>query len=84
MGRPYHEPMTVEQIIKEARGWPTDRVEELVTRLHEVLDGGVADAEMDQAWKLEICRRLAEIDNGSVEAIDGEKVSAEVRKLVGR
>jgi putative addiction module component (TIGR02574 family) len=76
--------MTVEQIIKEARDWPAERVEELVTRLHQVLDGHVEDPAVDQAWKIEVRRRLAEIDNGSVQPIDGEKVSAEVRKLVGR
>ena len=76
--------MTVDQIIEEARRWPTDRVEELVTRLHEVLDPTPVDRKVDVAWREEVRRRLAQIDSGAVQPIDGEKVSAEVRKLIGR
>ena len=76
--------MTVDQIIEEARGWPANRVEELVTRLHEVLDPTMSDSKVDVAWREEVRRRLAEIDSGAVQPIDGEKVSAEVRKLIGR
>ena len=76
--------MTVEQIIEEARRWPTDRVEELVTRLNCVLDSNLPQTEIDQAWKEEIKRRVAEIEEGRVQLIPGEEVSARLRKIIGR
>lgn len=76
--------MTVEQIVEEARSWPTQRLEELVTRLNSVLEATEPETAIDVAWKEEVRRRLAEIDSGAVAAIPGEQVSARVRKLLGR
>ena len=75
--------MTVEQIIEEARRWPTDRVEDLVTRLNCVIESN-SPPEIDQAWKEEIKRRVAAIEEGRVQLIPGEEVSARLRKIVGR
>jgi putative addiction module component (TIGR02574 family) len=76
--------MTVEQIIEETRGWPAHRVEELVTRLHHVLDPNLSETEIDRAWKEEIRRRVAAIEKGRVQLIPGEEVSARLRKIIGR
>lgn len=74
--------MTLEQIIEETRHWPSEKVEELVDRLTEALHP--ADPAIDQAWKEETRRRLAEIENGTVQAVDGEEVSARTGRIVGR
>jgi hypothetical protein len=38
----------------------------------------------EREWRAEIRRRLAEIDSGKVEPIDGKVVSARMAKIVGR
>ncbi|MGP8246505.1 MAG: addiction module protein [Bryobacteraceae bacterium] len=38
---------------------------------------------MATAWKQEARRRLAEIQDGLDQAVDGEEVSAQVRRIVG-
>ena len=39
--------------------------------------------EIDSAWRAEIRRRVAEIENGQVHGVPGETVSARVRQIVG-
>jgi putative addiction module component (TIGR02574 family) len=75
-------PLTLEQIVEEARHWPPEKVGELVDRLSEELH--TLDPDNEEAWKQETRRRLAEIENGTVQAVDGEKVSARIRRIVGR
>ena len=83
-GTRYHTrvPMTLEQIVEEARHWPPEKLSELVHRLADELRASDPDAE--SAWKQEIRRRLNEIENGTAEAVDGETVSARIRKIAGR
>ena len=75
-------PLTLEQIVEETRHWPPEKVGELVGRLTEDLHA--SDPETEAAWKAEIDRRIDEIQNGKVQGIPGEDVSARVRKIVGR
>ena len=75
-------PLTLEQIIKETRDWPPEKVGELVDRLSQELN--TTGPEIEQAWKQEIRRRLSEIEEGSVQLVDGEQVSKRVRRVVGR
>lgn len=75
-------PITLEQIVEETRHWPPEKVGELVGRLTEDLHAG--DPETEAAWKQETRRRLAEIENGTVQPVDGEAVSARIRQIVGR
>ena len=74
--------MTVEQIVAETRQWSQDKVDELVDRLTEGTD--VIDPSIEAAWKQETRRRLAEIEDGAVQPVDGEAVSARIRQIVGR
>lgn len=75
--------ITVDQIIEEARGLPREQIAELVDRLtlslHEPLEPGV-----EEAWKNETRRRVAEIEKGEVQGIPGDEVSARIRQIVGR
>jgi putative addiction module component (TIGR02574 family) len=80
----YRQPMalTMEQIIEEARGWPPEKVGELVGSLTDDLHA--SDLETEAAWKQEIDRRIEEIQSGKVKGIPGEEVSARMRKMIGR
>ncbi len=73
--------LTVEQIIEEARHWPLEKVGELVGRLTEDLHASAPDIEA--AWKTEIDRRVKEVQDGRVQGIPGEEVSARVREITG-
>jgi putative addiction module component (TIGR02574 family) len=75
-------PLTVEQIIEEARHWPPEKVGELVGRLTESLH--TLDPETEAAWKNVVDRRIREIQSGKVQGVPGDEVSARVRKIVGR
>ena len=74
--------MTLEQIVEETRHWPPEKVGELLVRLSEDLHA--SDPEIEAAWKAEIDRRIEEIQNGKVQGIPGEEVSARIRKIIGR
>jgi len=74
-------PMTLDQIIEEARQWPAEQVAELVDRLTQQLQ---ATPEIDAAWRSETRRRLAEIESAQVQGVPGEVVSDRVRRVVGR
>lgn len=75
-------PITLEQIVAEARNWPPEKVGELVGLLTEDLHS--TEPEISAAWKAEVDRRIEEIQSGRVQAVPGEEVSARVRKIVGR
>ena len=73
--------MTVRQIVAEARLLPPEELAELVDAL--LAESAEPDPQVDEAWKLEVRRRLAEIESGRVKCIPGDQVMAEVRKIVG-
>jgi putative addiction module component (TIGR02574 family) len=75
-------PLTLEQIVEEARHWPPEKVGELVGRLTEDLHTG--DPETEAAWRSEVDRRIQEIQSGKVQGIPGKEVSARIRKIIGR
>ena len=55
---------------------------ELALSLIESLDGP-ADPDVEEAWRLEIERRVAEIDRGEVDLIPGDEVFARLRRRLG-
>jgi hypothetical protein len=57
-------PLTLEQIVEETRHWNHARLAELVDNLTLELHGGIPP-DVDDAWKKEARRRLAEIESGS-------------------
>ena len=75
-------PMTLDQIVEEARHWPPEQVAELMDRLTLTLHQ--VEPETEQAWKQEARRRVAEIESGRVTAVAGEEISERVRRIVGR
>ena len=76
-------PMTLDQIVEEANRLPREQVAEVVDRLTSALHAGV-DSEIEDSWKQETRRRLAELEVGRVQAIPGHVVSHAIRKIVGR
>ena len=55
---------------------------ELALALIESLDGE-GDTGVDEAWRVEIERRIAEIDRGEVQLIPGDEVFARLRRKLG-
>lgn len=55
---------------------------ELALELIESLDGET-DVGVEEAWRLEIDRRSAEIDRGDVQLIPGDEVFARLRRQLG-
>jgi putative addiction module component (TIGR02574 family) len=74
-------PMTLDQIVEEAGRLPTRQVVELVERLSQWLH---LSSEVEESWKAETRRRIADIEAGKVQGIPGPEVSARIRKVVGR
>jgi hypothetical protein len=74
--------LTMEEIVRETRNWPAEKVTELVgllcSDLHESLP------EIDQTWKDTAQRRLEELNSGKVREVPGEQVAAKIRKILSR
>lgn len=75
-------PMTLDQIVDETRQWPQDVRAELVERIILSAHGGVAP-HIEEAWKQETRRRVAEIQSGQARGIPLDEALAEARKRVG-
>jgi len=55
---------------------------QLALSLIESLDGP-ADPDVEEAWRLEIERRISQIDRGEVQLIPGDEVFARLRRRLG-
>ena len=55
---------------------------ELALELIESLDDKV-DADADEAWRVEIERRIADVESGKVQLIPGDQVFARIRRKLG-
>jgi len=75
--------MTLAQIVQESNQLPREQLVELVDHLAAKLHGGIAP-EIEESWRRETRRRVAEIESGQEKGIPGEEVSARIRKIVGR
>ena len=75
-------PLTLDQIVEEVRRWPAEQVTELVDRLSSALHN--QNPPVEEAWKQETRRRLAEIEAGQVQGIPGEQVAEDIRRSIGR
>ncbi len=76
-------PMTIEQLVAEARRLPPEQSAEFIERLlAETLSE--PDPEIERAWKAEVRRRIDEIESGVEPGVPGEQAMAELRRIVGR
>jgi putative addiction module component (TIGR02574 family) len=75
-------PMTLKELYTETRRLPREQATELIDLM--LIDTfSEPESEVEAAWGREIDRRLTELESGQVQAIPGEQVMAEVRKIVG-
>lgn len=75
--------LTLDQIVEEAQQWPDDVVADLVDRLMLARHGGL-DPVINAAWRGEAQRRLAELENGTVQGVPLEETLAKARAILGR
>jgi putative addiction module component (TIGR02574 family) len=75
-------PITLDQIVEETRQLPADVVARLVDRILVARHGGI-EPDVEQAWKAEIERRVAEIEAGTAQGIPVESSLARIRKIAG-
>ena len=73
---------TPESIINEALALPEeerlDIVDALLASIYKTSD------EIDQAWKVELERRMASVESGEATLIPAEEVFAELRRRYGK
>jgi len=75
--------LTLDQIVEEAQQWPGDVVSDLVDRLMLAKHGGL-DPGSDAAWRAEAHRRLAELENCTVQGVPLEDTLAKAHAILGR
>jgi putative addiction module component (TIGR02574 family) len=75
-------PMTLDQLVEETRQLPQDMRAELVERILLAGHGGVAP-QIEDAWKQESRRRIADIQAGRAKGIPLDDALADARKRVG-
>lgn len=75
-------PITLDEIVEEAREMPGDVVAELIDRIMLARHGGV-EPSVATAWKAETDRRIAEIESGQVAGVPLAASLARARKLAG-
>jgi putative addiction module component (TIGR02574 family) len=70
------------ELKQQAARLPDPERAELALSLIESLDGP-ADPDVEEAWRLEIERRLGQIDRGEVQLVSGDEVFARLRRRLG-
>ena len=73
-------PDQVSELVKRGRALAPEDRERLVDQLLESLNEPAA-AELNAEWETEIERRLAEYDEGAVQATDAAEVFAKARRI---
>lgn len=75
-------PMTLKELYAESRQLPREQAAELIDLL--LIDTfNEPDPAVEESWGREIDHRIAEIESSKVQAIPGDQVMAEIRKIVG-
>ena len=75
--------MTVEQIVDEALGLPSEARALLADRLVESLDPA-EDGYVRQLWVAEALRRRDDVRSGRVQTIPADQALAQVRRALGQ
>lgn len=75
-------PTALAELKKQAAELSETERAELALALIESLDGE-SDTGAEEAWRLEVERRIGEIDRGEVELIPGDEVFARLRRKLG-
>lgn len=75
-------PNTLAELKEKASQLPETERAELALSLIESLDGP-AEPGIEDAWRVEIERRIAQIERGEVQLIPGDEVFARLRRRLG-
>lgn len=73
---------TLAELKEKASRLPETERAELALSLIESLDGP-ADPDVEEAWRIEIERRVGQIERGEVQLIPGDEVFARLRRRLG-
>jgi putative addiction module component (TIGR02574 family) len=73
---------TLAELKEKASQLPDAERAELALALIESLDGP-ADPGVEEAWRIEIERRIGQIKRGEVQLIPGDEVFAKLRRRLG-
>ena len=73
---------TLFELKQRAAQLPETERAELALSLIESLDGP-GDTDVEEAWRLEIERRMGQIDRGEVQLVPGDEVFARLRRRLG-
>lgn len=73
---------TLFDLKQKAAQLPDTERAELALSLIESLDGP-GDPDVEEAWRLEIERRIGQIDSGEVKLVPGDEVFARLRRRLG-
>jgi len=73
---------TLFELKQKAAQLPDAERAELALSLIESLDGP-GDPDVEEAWRLEIERRIGQIDRGEVRLVPGDEVFARLRRRLG-
>jgi putative addiction module component (TIGR02574 family) len=73
-------PDQVSELVQRGRALAPEDRERLVDQLLESLNEPAA-AELNAAWEAEIEQRLADYDQGAVQAVDAAEVFAKARRI---
>jgi putative addiction module component (TIGR02574 family) len=75
-------PSTLTELKEKAAALPEQERAALALSILESLDGP-ADPDVEEAWQVEIERRIGQIERGEVQLIPGEEVFARLRHRLG-
>jgi len=78
-----HMNRSAQQVLEDARRLPTSDFDWLIGELLQAGDGS-SDAEIDEAWKTEVERRVAESDAGHAVTYSWEEVEAPLRARLAK
>ncbi len=69
-------------LVSMADSLPIDLKIELIDKLLESISP--AQSEIDELWKVEVERRIDEVESGKVKTIPGDEVFAKIRERFGK
>jgi putative addiction module component (TIGR02574 family) len=69
---------TTDELVSIAESLPIDLKIELIDKLLESISP--SQGEIDELWKVEVERRIDEVESGKVNTIPGEEVFARIRE----
>jgi putative addiction module component (TIGR02574 family) len=75
-------PTSTADLVSIADSLPIDLKIELIDKLLESISP--SQSEIDELWKVEVERRIDEVESGKVKTIPGDEVFAKIRERFGR